>query len=348
MTCPMSDVTRQTRRTSRRMLLAALATVLVVAAWPAQAQDTVYYGEDFSRCTRLQGEVLDYNGQELVLSILGGMERRFPSAGVLKIETKRTPQQEEGDRLFAQGKWQEALRAYMAAETQEPRAWVRRELMAQVVWCHHYLDQDHLAGEHFLALLASDPKTPYFDCIPLAWITREVTPALEAKAAQWLQNQNSTAQLLGASHLLGTSQRAAAIEQLRHLRFDSDPRIAALARCQLWRSQPVINASTIGEWEKLLSSLPESLRAGPYFVLATAYSRQVQPEVAALTYLKVPVLFPKERRLAARALAEAAQESVRLGREDDARLLRRELLQKYPDSAEATEAARVLRSQGER
>jgi len=60
------------------------------------------------------------------------------------------------------------------------------------------------------------------------------------------------------------------------------------------------------------------------------------------------VLFPKERRLAARALAEAAQESVRLGREDDARLLRRELLQKYPDSAEATEAARVLRSQSER
>jgi len=326
--------------------LIAIAALLMGAA-PALAQDVVYYGEDFSRCTRLQGGVIDYNGQELVLSIPGGMERRFPSAGVLKIETKRTPQQEEGDRLFAQGKWQQALRAYMAAETQETRAWVRRELMAQVVWCHHYLDQDHLAGEHFLALLASDPKTPYFDCIPLAWITREVSPTLEARALQWLQNPNTVAQLLGSSHLLGTSQRGQAIERLRQLRFDGDPRVAALARCQLWRAQSPINASTIAEWEKTLASVPESLRAGPYFVMASGYSRQVQPESAALTYLKVPVLFPKARRLAARSLAEAAQEAIRLGREDDARLMQREIIEKYPDSPEATEAARLLRTRGD-
>lgn len=347
MTGPMLIANRRSCRVRRSMLLAVLAAGLMAAA-PTQAQDVVYYGEDFGRCTRLQGGVIDYNGQELVLAIPGGMERRFPSAGVLKIETKRTAQQEEGDRLFAQGKWQQALRAYMAAETQETRAWVRRELMAQVIWCHHYLDQDHLAGEHFMALLASDPKTPYFDCIPLAWITREASPSLEAKAQQWMQHSNSAAQLLGASHLLGTSQRVQAIEQLRQLRFDSDPRVAALARCQLWRTQPSINASAIAEWEKTLATVPESLRAGPYFVLASGYSRQVQPEAAALLYLKVPVLFPKERRLAARALAEAAQESIRLGREEDARLMQKEILQNYPESPEASEAARLLRTQGDR
>lgn len=347
MSCPMFHVNPQPCRARRPLLLAVLAAALLAAA-PAQAQDVVYYGEDFSRCTRLQGGVIDYNGQELVLAIPGGMERRFPSAGVLKIETKRTAQQEEGDRLFAQGKWQQALRAYMAAETQETRAWVRRELMAQVIWCHHYLDQDHLAGDHFMALLASDPKTPYFDCIPLAWITREASPSLEAKAAQWMQQGNSAAQLLGASHLLGTSQRAQAIEVLRQLRFDSDQRVAALARCQLWRTQPSINATTLAEWEKNLATVPDSLRAGPYFVLATGYSRQVQPEAAALLYLKVPVLFPKQRRLAARALAEAAQESIRLGREEDARLMQKEILQNYPESPEASEAARLLRAQGDR
>jgi hypothetical protein len=59
--------------------------------------------------------------------------------------------------------------------------------------------------------------------------------------------------------------------------------------------------------------------------------------------MRVPVLFPEQRGLAARCLAEAATESDRLGREGDARLLRRELLQKYPSSPEASEAARLPR-----
>lgn len=320
---------------------AFLACFLVAGSAPAQ--DVVYYGEDLGRCTRLQGGVVEYNGEELILAIPGGAERKFPAAGVLKIETQRTPQQEEGDRLFAQRKWDEALRAYMAAEPREPRTWVRRELLAQIVWCHRYLDQDHLAGEYFLALLASDPRTPYFDCIPLAWITREASPTLEAKAQQWLQQSNAIAQLMGASHLVGTSQRPQAIERLRQLRFEGDTRVATLARSQLWRTQAAITPSTIADWQRTLPEVPEPLRAGPYFVLATGLSRQLQREAAALSYLKVPVLFPKERRLAARALVEAAQESVRLGREDDARLLQRELLQQYPDSPEASEAARLLR-----
>lgn len=332
---------------SKRPVQAAILWVsaAMLAAWcaPVQAQDVVYYGDDLSRSTKLQGSVVDYNGKELVLAIPGGAERKFASGGVLKIETKRTPQHEEGDRLFAQRKWDEALRAYMSADTHETRAWVRRELWVQIIWCHRYLDQDHLAGEYFMALLASDPATPFFDCIPLVWITREVSPTLETKAQQWLQHSQSAVQLIAASHLLGTPHRAQAIERLRDLRFDGDTRIAALARAQLWRTQAAITPNTLAEWEKSLADIPENLRAGPYFVLATGFSRQLQPEAAALSYLKVPVLFPRERRLAARALLEAAQESTRLGRSEDARLLQRELMQQYPDSPEASEAARSQR-----
>ncbi len=222
---------------------AAWLNVLAMACcvWGAYSEtfgeDVVYIGEDVDRCTRIQGEVLDYNGREVVMKIPTGAERRFPAGRVLKVESSRSPEQQAGDQKFAGGDWQGALRDYLAAIPKDQRRWMKRQILVQIVWCYRNLDQDDLAGHYFLMLLADDPETPDFGCIPLAWVAREASPSLQTRAKDWLQNGSKPAMLLGASHLLATSLRSDALQRLNELRFDTDKRLASLAQAQLWRTQ---------------------------------------------------------------------------------------------------------------
>jgi len=161
---------------------------------------------------------------------------------------------------------------------------------------------------------------------------------MEQKAQAWLASDQPVAQLLGASHLLMTRHRAAAIDKLQTLRFQRDGRIAGPAKAQLWRAElATASSAKVAEWQSELSKIPEPLRAGGYYVVGSALARHQQGEEAALTLLRVPVLYPQDRNLAARCLADAARLLEGLGKADEAARLNRELLTQYAETRDALE-----------
>jgi TolA-binding protein len=80
------------------------------------------------------------------------------------------------------------------------------------------------------------------------------------------------------------------------------------------------------------------LRAGPYFLAGKALARHGRHEQAALALLRVPILYPEQRGLAAECLLLAAGQLKMLDSKAEAAALYRELKQAYPESPYADAA----------
>ncbi len=220
---------------------------------------------------------------------------------------------------------------------------MRREIIARLTVCYREHGDWVDAGQHFLLLLESDPTTPYFDAIPLAWNKAEPPPPLQAAAEAWLAHEDAAAQLLGASHLLSTDQQAAALAKLKSLSYDRDPRVAWLARAQVWRvGLATANDAQIRSWSDDIEEMPEPLRAGGYLVAGRAWNQRQQPARAALMLMRVPILYPEQHALSASALYEAGLELEKIGQKQQAASLYRELAERFTGTVEAAEASRRL------
>lgn len=326
-------------------IVTAVAAVFPVLGW---GQDVVHVANPTSvqGYAEWRGQVIDYTGRELQLQLPSGQARTFPADQVVSIETSRGPQQVEADRRFAAGEFDGALALYVEARNREPRPWVRRQITARIVWCYRALEQPERAGAEFLdVLIPADPDTPYFACIPLAWVPGQPSLAVERASAEWIRrDQVPAAVLLGASHLVSTNYRNAAIERLNRLATDPDKRIALLAYAQTWRAVVVTaDPQQLDRWREAIERMPEPLRAGPYYVVGLAEAHRQRWEAAALAWLRVPVLYPEQRLLAARSLLDAGRSLERLGQSDEAVGLYRELVEGYPKTPAAGEGRERLR-----
>ncbi|MBX3414854.1 MAG: hypothetical protein KF708_19375 [Pirellulales bacterium] len=325
----------------RRVIRASVVLGGLCMASAARGEDIIHVAAEpgSDQVTRLTGEVVDFTGRELTLARPGGQEQRYPTTRIVEVETARSAEQLAAIQLAAQHKYDEALRQFEAAAGVESRPWVRREILAEMVWCLRELDQPARAGDAFLALVQSDPETQYFSCLPLAWVTAQLSPDLERRAKAWIAHGNSIATLLGASYLLSTPERAAATERLKQLMLDRDTRVRAMARAQLWRTDSAnINeeelAARLGEVEKM----PPGMRGGPALVLGQALAARQDHDRAARWLLRLPLVDGRPRRLAARALHEAAESLEQVGRPAEARLLYDELVEKYGATPEGRDA----------
>jgi len=315
--------------------MAAAVAVFLLGAIPAPAQDivTIAAGSE-GGSTKIGGRVLDYNGRQLRMQLAGGLEKTFPADKVLDIETHYAQHHLDADAAMAGGRFQDALALYQkAVEVEaEPRRWVRRQIVAGRVRCYRALGRADRAGEEFLLLIRDDPQTPYFDCIPLAWLPRQPSVSVEQAARQWLLREEPAAVLLGASYLLTTRQRPQATAKLRVLAAGADLCIAQLATAQWWRAAAAdADPAQLETWSRAIEQMPEPLRAGPYFVLGNAFLSQKQWQPAALALMRVPILYPRHRALAAQSLADAARAVEQLGQDAEARQLYGELIRDYSE-----------------
>ncbi len=293
----------------------------------------------------LSGRILAYNGKFLTFQLLGGSPQRIETSRVKKIQSAWTAKHLRGDQLLADHEFEQALLAYQQAVKEETRLWARQRILAQWVWCYRGLSQTEQAGEHFLkVVLAGDPDTLYFDTIPLTWGKQAVSPTLEGRAQSWLTDSRSSAgRLLGASWLLGTAQRATAIQVLKQLTTDTDTRIALLAEAQLWRTQQAsISVQGLGQWKGQIGRLPVELRPGPYFLLGAGLHRHQQHEQAIVAWMRVPINYSQHYQLAAEALLASAKKMDQLQRESQARNLYQEIVSKYGTTVAAGQAQRWL------
>ncbi len=334
------------RRTPKDRLAAVVPRVTLLLACiltiPGLAADTVVYktGKDQTTQTSVTGTIADYSAGRLTIRSEAGLPQTIPAERIVQIQSDWTPAETTGDQLSRDGKLAEAVKSYQQALRDERRVWVQRQIVAKLVGSYCQLEQFDLAGGAFLRLLQSDPQTSHIGVIPLSWMTFSPTPALHQRAAAWMANtQDSTSVLLGASWLLSTAQRTAAVQSLQRLLTDRDPRVAMLAQTQLWRTRNA--TATIEEiqgWEAWLTRLPRDLRSGPYCVIGQAWSTKGCPAKSALAYLRVPILYGTDRRLAAAALLAAGRELEKIGQRQEAVTLYGEAVRDCPAAPAAAEA----------
>jgi len=326
----------------RRCRLAALAALPLLVFTPqAWSQDTVYLlpADDGSGRLKVSGEIVDYTGKELRLRVPTGKERTIPTQRVASISTRLSAEHTAADAFFARNDFRQALEQYrrVLSGNHESRDWVRRQILAQIVWCQRSLGQTEEAVDSFLSLVGRDPTTQFFDCIPLTWLPAQGPAGLEKKAHAWLAQTNvPAAELIAASYLLST-ERAVAVERLDRLSTDLDPRIAGLAEAQRWRATS-FNVSDVELNRRLrgIERIPSSLRAGPYYVVGSALAAR-KPDDAALALLRVPIAYPRERALAASALRMAGACLEKSGQTQEATTLYQELVREHGDAPEAAE-----------
>ncbi len=300
---------------------------------------------DGSKAYAIKGTVLDFTGRQLTLQTPSGHQRRIPSERIRGVQTVWNPQHQAGDLAWQQDDWQQAITHYRAANQTEERTWVRRQILTRLMRCYQAAGDLATAGKLFLMIAASDPETPAYQYMPLAWSTAGGVDPNQAES--WLaQSEVPPAVLLGASYLLATPARGQALRALAALRETPDQRlpITTLAIGQIWRARAMeASADEVRRWTRQVETFSEPLRAGPYLVLGVACQRLQQFEQASLYYLRIPVLYGDQRQLAARALVAAAGLQEQQNDRTAAITLLSEVVSRYKGTPEQQIAQRLLR-----
>lgn len=302
---------------------------------------TVLSGKDNKSRTNRGGEVVEYTGETLQLKSASGRVESIPAARVVEVRTPWTPAHERGNALRAEGKLEEAVAAFKQAKREETRVWGRRKIMSELVTCYAELGSFELAGAEWLTIVSSDPSTMFYSVIPVAYRSLPPNVDLETRAAAWLTSKEPAAQVLGASWLLTGPQRAAAVEALERLvaTKTADPRVRSLAQIQLWRTKLVsAKLDEVQRWQLAVEQMPAEVRASGYFIVGDGLARLNQLDDAALAYLRIPVVHPDQRTMAADALLEAGKQHEKLKRGEQAVGLYREVLSGYSRTTAAEEA----------
>lgn len=326
-----------------------LAALLHLSATSARAEDQAVLAplKAGSPPVTLRGEVLDYRGDGLRFRLTSGKEETFDPRRLIALETDWPPDLALGEAAWRAGRWDEALERLRAASAGDARPWVKRRVLARAVECLRDARRIGEAGEAFLTLYRLDDSTPYFAAIPLDWtLDAPAAIAVETKAREWLRDDPvPPAVLLGASWSLGRPDRPQALAALQRLTKAPDPRLAGLASAQLWLARSAsADGAEIERWRQLRDRLPADLRPGPTFVVARTLARQGASAQAALEWLRIPVLHPDQRELAALALFSAAAELHRTpgAAPQDPTGLYREIVDRHPTSSIAASARAQL------
>lgn len=281
-----------------------------------------------------QGRVIDWTGSELQLEAEGGAVRKIDARQVESVDTVRLEAHVAGVRHLAEGKPEEAKQALLKALAEEPRVWMRREILAELVRVDLALGDRGGAATHFLAIHTSDPNTMWWNHVPLDWGLEPPSSADASLARNWMRPAESqVAQLIGASILLfDPGESALAQERLKRLAVSTDRRVYSLARAQQWRMRLQGGRVSEGEvkiWLDRLEEIPEPLRGGAHFLIGHGYASAAKPERAAMHWLWLPLVYDEDPRLAAKAEVLAAEQLRQIGRAGDAIVLYREVIERF-------------------
>lgn len=327
------------------MIAWAMAFLQAITAASGQDRVVLRRGNLAGRVT-ISGTIDDCTGHELRMRSGDGTVRTYPTADVVSIETPQTEPHDRGLKLLADNEVEEALREFDTALRKESRTWVRREILALQVRCGLRRGDYPLAGARFLAILKSDPGTRHFGLIPLAWSPEPVPAGALSEARNWLTTSSEPAQLMGASLLFDNPDSStAARTTLRSLSTSTDRRIQVLAQFQAWRADvaaSAVNELQIVRWQDRVDELPSALRAGPCYLLGRAYTGRRDYELAAASFLWLPLVDDHDFRLSARSMLEAGLSLKRIGQLTESQALFRETSRRFATAPAADEAEALL------
>jgi signal peptidase II len=327
--------------------LAAIGCLLI-ASGVVNAQDKVILQRaSFTARVTVSGIVEDYTGVEVSIRAESDQAlRSYPAAEVIEIQTAQTESHTRGLRLLADGQVEQAQGELEVALKREPRAWVRREILAALVRLGLRRGDYASAGARFLALLRSDPTTRHFRFIPLVWAPETLSRETLAEAKGWMNGSVEAGRLLGASLLYDDRESGKEARRvLKELSSSTDSRVRDFAQMQAWREAAFTgdhDRLQIDRWQKRVDELPEDFRAGPSYLLGRAYALRHDYERAAAALLWLPLVDDHDFRLAARSCLEAGVALERIGQHGESQTLLQEVTTRFSETPFAEEARALL------
>ena len=341
------------RRPSRRgascyilwVLLASLGGSLSaedrVTLIPAGAVDPVI----------LIGSVEDYTGQELVLLRPGvATADRYPANTIQSVQTWRSPIHDQGIAELDAGTTPLAEQSLLQALKDEPRDWVKREILALLVRCAIRRNDWGTAGTRFLQITKQDAASPHWNIAPIQWAPLSLGDNPKTLARAWLKGTDAPSRLLAASWLLlDPVYGETAHQTLDDLARDPHRIVNSFARSQLWRLRLGLELSEleVEKWRKEVRRMPRSFRAGPQYLVGRGLLQRSEPGAAAAELLWLPLVYQENEDLSARALVDAAGALEQTGQTQAALTLYDSVIARYawsPWANEARHARSVLSS----
>lgn len=268
-----------------------------------------------------------------------GSLREYAGRKLLRVETRLLPEHKRGDELFVGGHFAEALQAYRSALDNESRPLVAAQVRIQIVWCLRYLGRRAEACREFFTLATGEVPAVFAPAAPVNWLPGAPDPLIEALCASHLGSPSAVVDLVAASHLLGGVHAKRALVELDRLAATAPEPIRTVAWFQTCRQKTMtVDEKDLWQWEGAWEKIPAEWQAGPAAVVAQGWEGRRNFERASLWWLRLAILFPGHRDLAARALLAAGRNLERLGQPEQAAVLYRELLVKYPESPDSPAA----------
>ena len=329
-----------------RLVLCVLSALIFCSmAADCQAQDDVVITKrtgkngTASGTLKRKGTITQWKGLSLTI-FSSGTEREIDNDNIVEVKTTWSEDYIAGLNAIRTGQTQEAIAKFQSALNQESRDWAQNIIHSQMVDALLSLEQYNAAVKHFLLILSDDPQTRLVHLAPLPWTVNGTQ--LNQQAQQWIAAKDPMVQLIGASWLLVGPDRQKAINVLDQLTRDIDPNIKNLAIAQLWRSRTNVNPKQTVVWQNIVDKMPRSLRAGPYLVLAEAQTKTGQNEQALINLMKVPILYPEQKSLAAAALYRTGRLLSASGKPTQSQTIFNELKTRYPQTIWAQKATQSL------
>ncbi len=326
----------------------SFAVVLVLGlllAAPVRADRVTIRPEDSAGLVVVTGDVEDYTDQTLTLRTGGAGLRTYPASTIAAVETYRTPGHQSGIERYQRGDIAAAISDFEQGLQREQRKWVRREILAWLVRCHQRRGDRESAASRFVEIVTEDPQTRFWNVAPLTWMAATTSERLQTVGKQWVVSPSEAVRLVGASLLLGAPQtRLTGLAELHKLARSQDRYVGPLAQAQLWGATLDVKITSVEElarWERDVERMPASIRGGPWYAVGQARLRRSEPEEAAAALLRVLIVHDTDEQLAARAGLEAALSLRRINREHEARIVLQEVMQRFPWTPSAKEAAQL-------
>jgi hypothetical protein len=288
------------------------------------------------------GTVEDFTGDVLIVRRAGQpVADRYPATTIQSIQTWRSAIYEQGLKEFETGANAEAELSFQKALKDEPRDWIRREILAQLIRCAIRRGDWGLAGANFLKITREDSTTQFWNVAPLHWAPQSMGDSQRTLARTWIKESDSPTRMLAASWLLLDSVYGElAQKQMDDLARDSNHIIASLARAQLWRLRlgQEISELEIQKWQREVRRFPKSLRAGPQYLVGKGLNQRSEPRAAAAEWLWLSTVYTDHEELSARALVEAAGALEKLDQPQEAITLYSSVIERFAWSSWANEA----------
>lgn len=312
-------------------MLRLILTILAAAILPslAMGQDIVVHQSDNGQPVRREGTIISWSGLTLRLD-QSGRTRDFDGNEIIAVETQWPAGYQKGLNELARLDYRSAFRSFSEALVQEQRPWAKNIIRSKLLACQLGTEELPAAAKTFFEIIATDPQSRFTPMCPLRYSGND--SGMNQMAADWVNSDEPIVQLLGASWLIGTDEKAAR-SVLEALTRDIDPTVAGLAVGQLWNArQTKMTAAEINVWLKKVETMPILVRAGAYLAIGAAQSRSGFADAAIASYMRVVILHPDQPLISAPALYQSATLLHNTGRRDSALKLMAELKSKYPAS----------------